>query len=192
MNNSVPCENTASSRFADFGRRVFLALRLCLACAPLIATLLPTGTRATTIPQPTISIITADAELSQLALLPVFTWRTDIGRPLLLGMQVSRSDSSPVDVYFGVLAPDGRFFSWVPQSGSVPLLLEGMYPAGRAITATAISSAGLLGRDPQHLFSAGHPLGIYSVAVILVATAADPADPRQWFAASMSPLLLPK
>lgn len=176
---------------ALFIERLFTVLgRVSLACALLAFALIPMGTRASTIPQPVISIIAADAQLSQLTLVPVFTWRTDIGRPLAFGMQISRTDTSSVDVYFGVLAPDGRFFSWVPQTGSAPLLLEGLYPAGRAITATAISSAGLLGSDPRHLFAHGHPLGIYSVAVILVATAADPTDPRQWFAASMSPLLI--
>jgi len=188
VNNSVPRPKSMS---ACFIRRVFMVLgRVSLACALFAFALIPMSTRASTIPQPVISIIAGDAELSQLALVPVFTWRTDIGRPLMFAAQISRADSSPVDVYFGVLAPDGRFFSWVPQTGSAPLLLEGLHPAGRAITATAISSAGLLGSDPRHLFAAGHPLGLYSVAVILVATAADPTDPRRWFAATMSPLLI--
>ena len=138
---------------------------------------------------PVISISTVDPMVAPLASVPVFTWRTD-GRPLEFVAAVSRVDSSPVDVYFGIIIPDGRIFSWISGTANVPIFLEGLFPAAQRITDTTISNAELLGENPRHIFSAGHPLGLYSVFFFLVPTGADPGDSRQWISATMSPLVI--
>jgi hypothetical protein len=168
-------------------------LSLCkvgIASAVFAFGLAPVGAQATTIPQPVISIATLDAMLAPLVAVPVFTWSTTIGRPLAFGVTISRSDVSPTDVYVGILIPGGRVFSWIPGPANAPVLVEGWSPAGRGITAAAISGASLLGSDPQHLFAWGHPLGLYSVFAVLVRSGADPNDPAQWYGATMSPLVI--
>gem|GEM_PF-4265622 len=138
---------------------------------------------------PVISLSTIDPMVAPLASTPVFTWKTD-NRPLEFAATVSRTDSSPVDMYFGIISPDGRVFSWNSGLTSVPIFLEGLSPAGRLVTDTVISSADLLGKNPQHTFSADHPLGLYSVFFFLVPAGADPGDSRQWIAATISPLVI--
>jgi hypothetical protein len=150
----------------------------------------PAAVHASTIPPPVISIVTLDAVLAPLIAAPVFSWTTTIGRPLAFGATISRSDLSPTDVYFGILIPGGRILSWIPGTANGPELVEGWSPAGRGITAAAISSAALLGSDPQHLFAWGYPLGLYSVFVVLVRAGADPNDASRWYGATMSPLVI--
>jgi len=145
---------------------------------------------AETIPQPLISILTLDVLVAPLVAAPVFAWRTDLARPLEFIATITRSDISPVDVYFGVIIPGGRVFSWIPGTANGPVLVEGLSPAGRGITAAAISGAGLLGSDPQNLFSASQPIGLYSLFVVLVRSGADASNPGNWFGAAMSPLII--
>jgi hypothetical protein len=167
----------------ELGKAVLLLAVLTFGIAPVSA---QTGS---TIPPAVISISTVDPLLAPLISGPVFTGRID-GRPLEFIAAVSRVDSSPADVYFGVIIPGGRIFSWIPGTANVPMLVEGLFPAAQRITDTAISSAGMLGSNPQHSFSADHPLGLYSVFCFFVRTGAAPGDPRQWFAAAMSPLVI--
>ena len=96
---------------------------------------------------------------------------------------------SPIDVYVGVITPGGRFLSWIPGTANVPVLVEGLSPAGRGLTATSISGAALLGSHPQYLFSAADPPGLYSLFVILAVAGTD-ASKGLWFGAAMSPLLI--
>jgi hypothetical protein len=95
-----------------------------------------------------------------------------------------------VDVYFGILTPGGRVFSWKPGATNAPILAEGFFPAAQNTTATEMASTALLGGSPQHLFGSDHPLGLYSVFFFLVRTGADPRDPRQWYGATMAPLVI--
>jgi hypothetical protein len=173
-----------------FIRRLLSVCKLGIASAVLAFGFAPFVAHASTIPQPVISIATLDATLAPLVAAPVYTWRTTIGRPLAFVAAISRSDMSPVDVYLGVFVPGGRVFSWIPGAANVPVGVEGWSPAGRGITAAAISGAGLLGSDPQHLFTSDHPLGAYLFFVVLVRSGADPHDPAHWYAATVSPLII--
>jgi len=137
---------------------------------------------------PVISILTMDAMTAGYIGAQVFTWRTD-GRALQFEAAASGFHNSPVDVYFGVVAPGERVFTWSPAAGA-PNLREGLFPAGQGITASEIYSVALLGSSPQYTFPAGSPLGIYSVFFILVYAGNDPRDARQWLAANMSPLVI--
>ena len=180
-----------SSSLIDFySCRVLRVLgKVLLLSAVLASGIAPMYARGSTIAPPVISITTVDAIMGPLVSLPVFTWRTD-GRPLAFNATFSRGDSSPVDVYFGIIIPGGRVFSWISGTANVPTLREGLLPAAQGITNTASSSAGLLGANPQHIFSADYPLGLYSVFFFLVPAGADPGDSRRWIAASMSPLVI--
>lgn len=163
-----------------------------LLSAVLALGIAPVSVQGTSIPPAVISISVVDALISPLVSVPIFSWTTGVGRPLEFGAAVSRVDSSPVDVYFGIIIPGGRIFSWISGTANVPILLEGLFPAAQRITDTdtAISSAELLGRNPQHIFSADHPLGLYLVFFFLVPTGTDPGDSRHWIAATMSPLMI--
>lgn len=143
----------------------------------------------TSIPSPVISIMALDANLAPGGTLPVFTWRTD-GRLLEFDASLSRYESSPVDVYFGIIVPGGRIFSWSPGTNNVPTLQEGFVPAAQRTTATEMSGAALLGSSPQYGFSSDHLLGLYSVFFFLVPAGTDPRDPRRWMGATMSPLVI--
>ena len=171
-----------------FRRVLFGLAKILLLPTVLLLGLVPGSAIAATAPPPTISILTLDAALAGLLSTPVFTWRTD-GRALQFEATASRGVSNPVDVYFGVLTPGGRVFSWSPASGA-PNMQEGVFPCGQGVTATEISSAGLLGSSPQYTFSAGSQLGIYSVFFFLVPAGTDPRDPRSWIGANMSPLVI--
>jgi len=162
---------------------VLFAAMLAFGIAPVPAQ------SGSSIPSPVISIVALDAHLAPGGTLPVFTWRTD-GRLLDFGAFLTRYESSPVDVYFGIIVPGGRIFSWSPGTNNVPNLQEGFVPAAQRTTATEMSSGALLGGSPQHSFSANHPLGLYSVFFFLVPAGADPRDLRQWYGATMSPLVI--
>jgi len=170
-------------------RRVLVGLaKVVLLPTVLALGVVPASAVAATAAPPTIKILVLDAATAGLLSTPVFTWRID-GGAVQFEATASRDLSNPVDVYFGVVAPGERVFSWSPAVGA-PNLREGLFPAGQAITATQISSTGLLGSGPQYTFPAGSPLGIYSVFFLLVYAGNDPRDPRQWVAANMSPLVI--
>ena len=158
----------------------------------LVSGLVPLNARAAIIAPAVISIQAEDALLAQLDGSPVFSWSLGIGRPLEVVATINRADLSPVDVYLVVLVPGGQVFSWVPGSTNVPVLVAGLAPAGRGMTTSAISFTALLGSPPQHLFSAADPPGLYSLLVVLVVAGSDPSDPRHWFGAAMSPLIIGK
>lgn len=146
----------------------------------------PGSVVASTIALPIINIGVTDAETAGLNGAQWFTW---IGRPLAFSFAVHRrEDTAPVDVYFGVLTPGGRVFSWSPGAGA-PNLQEGLFPVGQGITATEISSA-LLGSNPEYTFPPGHEIGIYSVFCFLLPAGVDPRSPRSWINASMSPVVV--
>ena len=170
-------------------RRVLVGLAKVVLLPTMLALgVVPASAVAVTAAPPTIRILVLDATMTGLLSAPVFTWRTN-GGALQFEVTASRDVSNPVDVYFGVLTPGHRVFSWSPSAGA-PNLQEGLFPVAQGITATEISSAGLLGSSPQYTFPAGSPLGIYSVFFFLVAAGADPRDPRNWIAANMSPLVI--
>jgi len=173
--------------------RIHRALRalgkVVLLPAVLAVGIAPGSAIGSTIPAPVVSITTLDAVQAPLIWEPRFTWKTD-GRPLEFVASVTRYESSPVDVYFGILIPGGSIASWHPGTGHGPILQEGFFPAAQSMTATEMSGAALLGRNPQYSFSAGHPLGLYSVFFFLVPAGADPRDPSRWYGATMSPLVI--
>jgi hypothetical protein len=171
-------------------RRGLAGWRAGLICAFIAVGSLSGVAAASTATPPVISIKVDDAVLAPLGAPAVFTWAAAIGRPLEVLASITRGDISPVDVYLGVLVPDGRLLSWVPGSSTTPVLVAGLAPAGRGVTASSVSSAMLLGSNPQYLFSAADALGLYSLLVILVPAGAAPSDPRNWTAATMSPLVI--
>lgn len=167
------------------GKVLFIPAALAVGVAPGSA-------MGSTIPAPVVSITTLDAAQAPLIWEPRFTWRTD-GRPLEFVANVTRYESSPVDVYFGILLPGGRIASWHPGTGHGPILQEGFWPAARRTAATEMSGAALLRGNPRHSFSADSayfPLGLYSVFIFLVPAGADPRDPSRWYGATMSPLVI--
>jgi hypothetical protein len=120
---------------------------------------------------------------------PVFSWQTN-GGALQFDASVTSTLPLPVDVYFGVIIPGGRTFTWTSALTNVPILVEGLIPVAQNVTPTFFHAATSLGGVPQHTFSNTHPRGLYSVFVLLVAHGASPADASRWVAASMSPLML--
>ncbi|MBG9390614.1 hypothetical protein [Caenimonas aquaedulcis] len=165
--------------------------QLVLLPAVLAYGLAAPSAKASVAAPPVIYIQAIDPVLAGLNGAPVFTWRTD-GRPLQFGGGVDRTHTGfpPVDVYFGVMIPGGRLFTWTPGTGSEPNLREGLFPAGQGITAIQISTRDLLGASPQRPFSSADPLGVYSIFLFLTSPGADPRDARGWYGASMSPLVI--
>lgn len=168
--------------------RVGMAKLLVLAAAIGLSGM-PMAAVASSAPPPTFSIQVMDAIRAPLVAVPVFQWRIDQG-PLLFDATLSRAGSSPVDVYFGIIIPGGRIFTWTPGQSGGPILREGLFPAAQGTTATQISSFSLLGTDPEQTFSAGYPLGLYSVFMLFLPTGANAGDLRSWTGAAMSPLLI--
>jgi hypothetical protein len=160
-------------------------VRRCLLLAVISLSTAPTLAQALSLAAPPqMSIF-----VSNVRGVPVFSWQTN-GEALQFDATVCRSNTLPVDVYFGVIIPGGRTFTWNSALTSVPILVEGLIPAAQNVTTTFFHAAASLGGVPQHTFSSTHPLGLYSVFVLLVSAGANPADASRWFAASMSPLMV--
>jgi len=163
-------------------KRWFLLAVISLATAPTVA-------QATTFAAPPrIQIIAVDAATAGFIDAPLFRWRTD-GRALQFNASVSPF-TLPVDVYFGVIIPGGRTFTWTTASTTGPVLIEGLHPAGQNLTQTDFVASASLGGAPRYAFSNGEPLGLYSLFVLVVLHGADPSDTSRWIAANMSPLIL--
>jgi hypothetical protein len=166
----------------ELGKAILLPAVLAFGSAPGPA-------MGSTIAPPVVSILTTDVLTAGYIGVPRFTWK-GVDGALQFEAAVTRNESSPVDVYFGILTPGGRVFSWKPGTTNAPILAEGFFPAAQNTTATEMWSTVLLGGSPQHLFGSDHPLGLYSVFFFLVRTGADPRDPRQWHGATMAPLVI--
>lgn len=117
------------------------------------------------------------------------------GRPLRFAAQIERLDGSlptpgsfPTDIYFGVIAPGGRVFTWVSRPDGGAALVEGLIPAARAVTATSFSAESVLG-TPEYTFSERDTPGLYSVFVLLATPGSDASDARSWQHATIVPLM---
>lgn len=166
------------------GMAIFLVVAVALGLSGM-----PMAAAASSAPPTAFAIQVIDATRAPFVSVPVFQWRIGQG-PLLFDAILSRSSSSPVDVYFGIIIPAGRIFTWTPGQSGGPILREGLFPAAQGTTATQISAFSLLETAPQHTISAGYPLGLYSVFMLLVPTGANAGDLRSWTGAAMSPLLI--
>jgi len=161
---------------------------LLLAVISLAAT--PTVAQATTrAAPPQIQIIASDPAAAGFEGFPVYRWRTD-GRALQFDASVGPSGLF-ADVYFGVIIPGGRTFTWTAASTGGPILVEGLHPAGQNVDRGAFFIASTsLGGVPRYAFSNGEPLGLYSLFVLVVLHGADPSDTTRWITVNMSPLFL--
>jgi hypothetical protein len=117
------------------------------------------------------------------------------GRLLRFGAQIERVDGSyptpgsfPTDIYFGVIVPGGRAFTWVSSPGGGAALVEGLVPVARAVTDPSFTTASVLGA-PEYTFSERDAPGLYSVFLLLVTPGRDASDARSWQYARMVPLM---
>jgi hypothetical protein len=118
------------------------------------------------------------------------------GRPLRFGVQIERLDGSfptpgsfPTDIYFGVIVPGGRVFTWVSNPGAGAVLVEGLIPVARAFTGTSFYLDDRVFGIPEYTFSERDTPGLYSVFVLLVTPGRDASDARSWQYARMVPLM---
>ena len=89
-----------------------------------------------------------------------------------------------VDVYVGILAPDGQSTSWT-GSAQAPVLVKGTaVPFLKNVVPTASVSYRLVIPD----FASGEARGWYFLYGLVVLAGSDPGDPRYWLSASFSPL----
>jgi hypothetical protein len=116
-------------------------------------------------------------------------------RPLQFGAQIERVDGSlptpgsfPTDIYFGVIVPGGRVFTWVSNPGGGAALVEGLVPVARAVTEPSFSTGRVFG-TPEYTFSERDAPGLYSIFVLLVTPGSDASDARSWQYARMVPLM---
>ena len=92
----------------------------------------------------------------------------------------------PVDVYVGLILPDGRFASWVGDPRS-PSLSMGAAPVPLA-TGAFPSDVTTSQRIQQ--FGASDPQGWYVLYGLVVSAGKNPLDPHHWISTSFFPLLL--
>jgi hypothetical protein len=166
------------------GRWLLLLIAvISLGIAPIVA-------QATSLPvPPQIQIIATDAATAAINFLPSYRWRPD-GREIQFGASVGPTGLF-VDVYFGVIVPGGRTFTWTAGSAMGPILVEGLHPAAQNLDrAATFNSSASLGGTPRYAFSNGDPLGLYTLFVLVVPHGADPSDTPRWIAVSMSPLFV--
>ena len=92
---------------------------------------------------------------------------------------------SAVDVYLGILAPDGQSASWA-GSAQAPILgpTGPAVPFLKNVIPTASVSYSLVIPD----FATGQARGTYFLYGLVVLAGSDPGDPRFWVSASFSPL----
>jgi hypothetical protein len=92
----------------------------------------------------------------------------------------------PVDVYIGVILPDGRFVSWVGDS-AMPTLVIRATPV--AFLSNVVPRETTAFRVP-YILGASDPLGWYMLYGLVVSTDADPVEPSNWIRSSFFPLLV--
>ena len=161
---------------------------LLLICAGLIA--VPAVNATSTVPTPEIKVFVRDVVLGGLGTDQIFVVPAAPARPLAFSASVARTlGSLPCDVYFGVIVPGGRVFTWVPKVGGGAVLVAGMSPVARAVVDTAFQTASALAGDPQYTFSDGDAIGLYSLFILLVPPGADPSDARRWTWVTTVPLV---
>lgn len=169
-------------RILSSARQISLMAVLLLGAAVAGAT--------STLPQPAVTLAVRDVALSGLGGGPVYLAPAAPGRPPAFGATVTRAEGSlPADVYFGVMAPGGPVFTWVPKPGGGAVPVEGLRPLVRAWGGASLSTAAVLGEDPQYTFTEREPPGLYSVFLLLVPSGADPGNPVNWSTAQMAPLM---
>lgn len=143
-----------------------------------------------TVPQPVVTLSVRDVILGDLGGQPVYLAPSAPGRPLAFSASVTRVEGSlPVDVYFGVMSPGGRVFTWIRKPGGGAELVEGLRPLVRAWSGVSLATAAALGEDPQYVFTGREAPGLYSVFLLLVTPEADPGNPGNWSTAQMTPLM---
>ena len=92
----------------------------------------------------------------------------------------------PVDIYVGILAPDGQSTSWT-GSAQAPTLVKGPpVPFLKNVVPAASVSYRLVIPD----FASGEARGWYALYGLVVAAGSDPKDPKHWFSSSFFPLLV--
>jgi hypothetical protein len=162
-----------------------LVAMLVLGCMPL------SSVASSSIPQPVISIQTVDATRAPPDTVHVFSWLMSQGS-LAFGATLTRYENSPIDVYFGILIPGGRVYTWTRGISNGPVLREGLSPAVQRTTETQIDSATILGSNPIQGFAddARSPSGLYSIFMFMVPAGAGPGDLRNWTGGASSPLFL--
>ena len=165
-------------------RRQFLSLM----SLSLIA--LPAANATSTVATPEVKVFVRDVVLSGLGTDQIFVVPAAPARPLAFGASVARTlGSLPCDVYFGVIVPGGRVFTWIPKVGGGAVLVAGMSPVARAIADTTFQTSSAFAGDPQYTFSEGDIKGLYSLFVLLVPPGADPSDARRWTWVTTVPLM---
>ena len=114
------------------------------------------------------------------------------GIPFISTSIQRRSDSpildSKVDVYFGLVKPNGSVFSWIPAApnsiGVVAQLVGGLTPVGLNMQLdTSISNDNFFtgsNRYITYVFSKDDVAGLYILFTLVVGTGKDPTDPGNW------------
>ena len=92
----------------------------------------------------------------------------------------------PVDVYVGLIQPDGRFASWVGDPRAPSLLIgPAPVPLLAGVVPSDVSSS-----QRVHQFGASDARGWYVLYGLVVDAGADPLDPHRWITTSFFPLLV--
>jgi hypothetical protein len=100
--------------------------------------------------------------------------------------------AATVDIYFGVLTPEGVSQSWI-KSGDNTALVKGFQPLFSGISLVGGVDSGIAniqGRDIKHQFSGTEMKGMYTVYAILAKSGTDATNPDNWVGVSMTPLFL--
>jgi len=102
----------------------------------------------------------------------------------------------PYDIYFVVLRPDGRWYSWVmdPRPGaSLQQLVPGLVPLATSLHVqgeSVLSNLDLAGRQGARLFPAGTAKGVHWVACLAMQAGQSVDDLAQWRHVVMTPVVL--
>lgn len=164
-------------------QRVFVLLTGFLLAAPLV-------NATSTVAPPEIRIYVRDSAAGGLGGDQRFVVPPAPVRPLTFSASITRTSASlPSDVYFGVIAPDGRTFTWVRNDGGGIALVQGMSPAATAMTDEVFHTTSALMGDPEYAFSDADAPGLYLLFALLVPPGADPTDARQWTWVTTVPLM---
>jgi len=107
----------------------------------------------------------------------------------VIALPVIEADAPPpiaVDVYVGILAPDGQSASWT-GSAQAPVLVKGPpVPFLKNVVPAASVSYRLVIPD----FASGEAPGWYMLYGLVVVAGSDPGDPKHWLSSSFVPLLV--
>jgi hypothetical protein len=113
---------------------------------------------------------------------------TPAGSAITIDAVVEADGAFPraVDVYVGIISPDGQSFSFAGTL-QAPVLVNGPpVPLLRNVVLTSAVGSRLV--IPN--FPGGGPRGWYVVYGLIVTAGSDPSDPRGWVSSSFFPLLV--